>query len=187
MKSTTSQDHNSRLDALERSNRRQRFLIALLALALAVLVMSQTAPTLAQAQQGNSQILTVRELRVVDERGVERVRVAGKLPDPIIRGKRLPRQGAVSGILIYDADGDERGGYVTNQNGDAFLSLDAKDNQQTLFIANRDGGANMSVWSGPNRNNNYVSVQAVPNPLIEIAQNGRKRVIGFDPGPAPSK
>jgi hypothetical protein len=28
------------------------------------------------------------------------------------------------------------------------LTLDAKGRQQTLFIANRDGGANLSVWSG---------------------------------------
>lgn len=187
MISTASLSPDSRLAALERSNQRQKFLIALLALAVAALLISQTVPTLAQAQQGNSQILTVRELRILDDRGVERVRVAGTLPDPIIRGKRLPRQGTVSGVLIYDADGDERGGYVTNQNGDAFLSLDAKDNQQTLFIANKNGGANMSVWSGPNRDNNYVSVQAAPNPLIEIAQNGRKRIIAIDAGPASSK
>jgi len=44
------------------------------------------------------------------------------------------------------------------------LTLDAKDYHQTVFLANRDGGANLSVWSGPNKNDNYVSVQAVPNP-----------------------
>lgn len=120
------------------------------------------------------EILTVRGLVVVDEKGVERVRLGAPLPDPIVEGKRAPRQGVVSGILIFDADGDERGGYVTNTGGDAFLTLDAKKGQQTIFLANRDGGANLSVWSGSNRNDNYVSVRAVPTPLIEIVQGGKR-------------
>jgi hypothetical protein len=62
------------------------------------------------------------------------------------------------------------------QHGDAMLTLDAKGRQQTIFIANRDGGANLSVWSGNNRDDNYVSVQAVPNPLIDIKHGGRTRV-----------
>jgi hypothetical protein len=179
MKPITSIEIESRMDALERSNRRQKALVAFLGLGFAALLAVHVAvPTLAQTQSSTPQTVTLRELHVVDERGIERVRIAGTLPDPIVRGKVVPRQGTVSGILIFDSDGDERGGYVTNQNGDAFLSLDGKDYQQTLFVANRNGGANMSVWSGPNKNNNYVSVQAVPNPLIEIVQNGKRRVIG---------
>ena len=145
------------------------------------------ASYLSQDQQRRPDVLEVRELRVVDSGGVERVRIAGNLPDPIIQGKRVPRQGAIAGVLIFDADGDERGGYVTNQNGDAFLSLDAKAFQQTLFIANRNGGANMSVWNGPNRNDNYVSVQAVPKPLIEIRQDGKTRLFAIDEETQPGR
>ena len=111
---------------------------------------------------------------------------AESLPDPMVRGKRVPRQGAVSGLLIADADGDERGGYVTEAHGDAFLTLDAKQGQQTIFIANRDGGANLSVWSGTNRNDNYVSIRAVPTPLIEIVQGGKKVFTAGGPN-GPSK
>jgi hypothetical protein len=93
-----------------------------------------------------------------------------------VLGKRVPRQGVVSGLMLYDSDGDERGGYVTESHGDVFLSLDAKQSQQAVFVGNRDGGANLSVWSGGNRNDNYVSVQAVPKPLIEIKENGTTRV-----------
>ena len=127
--------------------------------------------------QTQNQRLTVRELTVVDDKGVPRVRLGAPLPDPMVLGKQVPRQGVVSGVMLYDADGDERGGYVTEAHGDVFLTLDAKQSQQAVFVANRDGGANLSVWSGRNRNDNYVSVQAVPTPLIEIMQNGRKRVL----------
>jgi hypothetical protein len=125
---------------------------------------------------GVSNVLTVRGLVIVDDKGVQRVRIGAPLPDPIVNGRSVPRQGVVAGILIYDAEGDERGGYVTEAHGDAMLTLDAKDRQQTIFIANRDGGANLSVWSGNNRNDNYVSVQAVPNPRIEIKQGTNLRV-----------
>jgi len=47
----------------------------------------------AQARSAGD-ILTVRGLIVVDEKGVERVRIGSPLPGPMINGKREPRQGA---------------------------------------------------------------------------------------------
>jgi hypothetical protein len=137
--------------------------------------LSRALPEAVAQTRRTDEILTVRGLVVVDERGVERVRLGAPLPDPITGGKRVPRKGVVSGILIFDADGDERGGYVTSDaSGDAFLTLDAKNVQQALFLANRDGGANLSVWSGSDSGANQVSVRAVPTPLIEIVQNGKR-------------
>jgi hypothetical protein len=60
------------------------------------------------------EVLTVKRLAVVDEKGTERVVIAAPLPDPIILGKRTKRDGPVSGILIFDPKGNERGGYVTS-------------------------------------------------------------------------
>jgi len=167
-----------RLTTLERTVRRTRHatIAALLVGALAGAAVAGLRVTPLSAQSAG-QFLTVRGVTVVDEKGVARVRLGAPLPDPTVMGKQVPRQGVVSGLMIYDADGDERGGYVTEAHGDAFLSLDAKQFQQAVFVANREGGANLSVWSGGNRNDNYVSVQAVPTPLIEIVQNGKKRVV----------
>ena len=165
-----------RISALERRCARQ-YVTTVITLLLGVVggwVLSASARDTSAQTRKTDDILTVRGLIVVDERGVERVRISAPLPDPIVQGKRVPRQGVVSGMLIFDADGDERGGYVTNTRGDAFLTLDAKQGQQTIFLANRDGGANLSVWSGSNRNDNYVSVRAVPTPLIEIVQGGKR-------------
>jgi hypothetical protein len=54
---------------------------------------------------------------------------------------RSKRSGAVSGLLISDADGSERGGYVTpGKSGEAFFSLDSEDEQQVLFLVNPKGG-----------------------------------------------
>ena len=171
-----------RLAELERRVARQQRL-AWMVLSLGVVVglsLSGVPHLVAQTPRASGEVLTVRGLVVVDDKGVERVRIGAPLPDPIVNGRRVQRQGVVSGVLIFDAEGDERGGYVTEAHGDAMLTLDAKGRQQTLFIANRDGGANLSVWSGNNRNDNYVSVQAVPNPLIEIKQGGRTRVFSVN-------
>jgi hypothetical protein len=170
-------DFAERISALERRRRQLPWMMAvflLLGTLIGALVSESIAGTFAQARR-TEEILTVRGLIVVDEKGVERVRIGSPLPDPMIGGKRFPRNGVVSGILIHDRDGDERGGYVTSDtNGDVFLSLDAKKGQQTIFVANRDGGANLALWSGGNRNDNYVSVRAVPTPLIEIVQGGKR-------------
>ena len=123
---------------------------------------------------GPDDVLIVRGLVVVDGNGRERVRLGAPLPDPVVNGKRLPRKAAVSGVLIFDADGDERGGYVTSdKEGNAFLTLDAKTGQQALFLANRDGGAHLTVWSGADRNSNYASIRAVPTPFVELVRGGK--------------
>ena len=178
----TREEHSQllkRVDALERIVRRSRrmmVLAVLIALVCQAALAAGLSTASAQAQPRDDRFLTLRGLTVVDDHGVPRVRLGAPLPDPTVLGKQVPRQGVVSGVMLYDSDGDERGGYVTEAHGDVFLKLDAKQYQQSVFIANRDGGANLSVWSGPNKNNNYVSVQAVPTPLIEIVQNGTKRV-----------
>jgi hypothetical protein len=176
MTSDLDPDLLTRISALERRCARQcaTTVITLLLGAVGGWMLSAWEPEASAQTRRTNDILTVRGLVVVDERGVERVRIGAPLPDPVVQGKRVPRQGEVSGILIFDADGDERGGYVTNSRGDAFLTLDAKEAQQTIFLANRDGGANLAVWSGRNRNDNYVSVRAVPTPLIEIVQGGKR-------------
>jgi len=104
-------------------------------------------PVHAQAQPDTDGILRVRGLIVEDQNGHERVRLGAPLPDPMIHGVRIKRKGVVSGILISDADGNERGGYVTaDKSGEAFLSLDSKDEQQVLFLANPKGGVNFDLF-----------------------------------------
>jgi hypothetical protein len=51
------------------------------------------------------EVLTVKRIAVVDENGTERVVIAAPLSDPIIQGKRVKRDGAASGILIFDPKG----------------------------------------------------------------------------------
>ena len=93
-------------------------------------------------------VLVLRALSIVDGRGVERVRIAAPLPDPIMLGKRFARGEEVSGILIFDSEGNERGGYVTDESRNAALTLD-EINRAAVHIATNDRGeAHVSLSNG---------------------------------------
>jgi hypothetical protein len=95
------------------------------------------------------QALRVREIVVVDDRGVERVRISGKMPDPVIRGKRVSRGDVASGVMLYDKTGQERGGYITFERGNEIaLTLDNTDVQSALFVAPPEGGSALRLWHG---------------------------------------
>jgi len=54
--------------------------------------------------------------------------------------------GAVSGLIISDADGNERGGYVTSDKFDETFLSDSEDEQQVLFLANPPEGVNLDIF-----------------------------------------
>jgi hypothetical protein len=98
-----------------------------------------------QAQQTTTPAsMRVSELVVVDSKGVERVRIGGDLPDAIIGGKRVPRGQQAAGVVLYDATGGERSGYVTFEpSGNVGLTLDSRKEQVVSFIAAPDDAASM--------------------------------------------
>lgn len=141
---------DSQLKSLRTQNRSLRILaISSLALALAGLAL-QLAPIARNVQvtAPKDGILRVRGLIVEDSTGVERVRLGAPLPDPMgPNGTRQKRQGPISGLIIADAKGIERGGYVTDdQHGEAFFSLDSQKGQEVLFLTNPDGGTNLDLF-----------------------------------------
>jgi hypothetical protein len=55
--------------------------------------------------------LTVRRLDLVDENGIIRMTLGSPAPQPIVDGIQYKRVFPVSGLVIYDKDGSERGGF----------------------------------------------------------------------------
>jgi hypothetical protein len=128
------------------------------------------------------QSLTIKRLAIVDDNGTERVVVAAPLPDPLILGKRVKRDGPVSGILIFDPKGNERGGYVTSDSGDlaAFITLDSERDQVFTAFANADSGA--TVWAA-NEKHDAIAFSTHGRAVWEIVQN--KKVTYKRPSNAP--
>ena len=117
------------------------------------------------------QKLRVRELSVVDDHGVERVLIAAPLPEPMVMGQRRKRGGIVSGIIIADGTGTERGGYVTADGyANAFLTLDAPGAQTVLLLAEPDGSTLFRIW---NRDRGSVTMGVSDNPFLNVKQNGK--------------
>jgi hypothetical protein len=92
--------------------------------------------------------LVLRTLSIVDERGVERLRLGAPLPDPIMLGRRFSRGEKVYGVLLYDSEGNERGGYVTDEERHAALTLD-EINRAAIHLGVGDRGeAHLSLSNG---------------------------------------
>jgi hypothetical protein len=120
----------------------------------------------------NPQKLRVRELAVVDERGTERVLIAAPLPEPMIAGKRGSRGGVLSGIIISDPTGTERGGYATADGGyaNAIFTLDGQGFQTVLLLAEPDGSTMFRIW---NQDKGSVTMGVEDNPFLNVKQNGK--------------
>ena len=142
-------------DSLKRLTIRNRRLTRALAvsgpgLALAIFALALFRPP-AGPQGSDGGILRVRGLVVVDGNGTERVRIQAPLPDPLILGKRFPRGGSVSGILLSDEEGNERSGYVTSDGyPNVFFTLDSLARQHVLFITEPQGDPTLRLWDGAN-------------------------------------
>jgi hypothetical protein len=119
----------------------------------------------------SQQTLSLRRLNIVDEHGVARVILASPAPKPMVFGKQLRRGGAVSGVILADATGTERGGYVTSD-GDypnAFLTLDGQGAQTVLLLAEPTGDTLFRIWKG---DNGSLTMGVGDNPFLNERQNG---------------
>lgn len=107
-----------------------------------------------------NKIIKVRGIVIVDSLGIERVIVGSHLPEPNFGtkngyGNRANSRGknGVSGVMLYDAEGQERGGYVTDDSyGNAFLTLDSKTQMQLLLLAEPQGAAAIMLNSADRKN-----------------------------------
>ncbi len=139
------------------------------ALILSVLIIVACGWTFRQQQ---SDVLRVRQIVIVDEKGTERVWIGAPVPDPIVQGQRQKRSGPVSGIILLDAKGNERGGYVTSDgSGEVFMSLDSEKAQETLFLANPGGGAHLSIFDGQGNLARIGVLNSQPTLLLRRAGN----------------
>ena len=149
--------------ALDRRISKLRNYVLILALLWAATTgawLMKTSPYVARAAQPEN--LTVKRLAVVDEKGTERVVISAPLPEPMINGKRGKRDSPVSGMLIYDPKGNERGGYVTSDGGDlaALLTLDSENDQ--VFTAYANAGSGATVWVANEKHQNVVMSDLPP-------------------------
>lgn len=160
-------------ERITRLERRNRWLAGGLA---AMTVWSLAGLGLAQAGQTSAPVgdLTVRSLTVVDAAGTARVKIAAPAPPPIVMGKVKPRDGAVSGIILYDAKGNERSGYVTSDSKDypnVLFTLDDEQRQRVLFIAEPAGATTLRLFKDKQ---NMAEMSLVDDrPQVRLVEHGK--------------
>ena len=162
-------DSQSNAPILEQRYKR----LMVLTVCLIALMLVQAAYTLwvTHRENTNGQIVRARGLIITDEKGTERIVIGAPLPDPIILGKRHKRDGPVSGLIIADATGTERGGYVTDdQAGNALLTLDGQGFQTVLLLAEPDGTTTFRLWD---RSHSSITMGAWDDgPFLNLKRKG---------------
>lgn len=68
--------------------------------------------------------IRVRQIIVVDEKGVERIYIGSPVPDPRIDGRPVKRIAPVTGITMNDENGNERNGWGIFPDGRQTFCLD---------------------------------------------------------------
>ncbi len=117
-------------------------------------------------------VVHLRGLAIVDANGKTRVRLEAPLPEPVIMGIQRKRDDSVSGVMIYDALGNERGGYVTdNSVGNAFLTLDSNIGQEVTLVAYPNGGAEFGI--NDDQKDKAVLSALKSGPLLRLVQSGK--------------
>ena len=163
-------DETLLLEKLNRMEQRQRIAYTaaiILVVAFSLLFLLQWRYIHAVAHPDT---LSLRRLNIVDQRGISRVILAAPVPQPIILGKQHNRGGDVSGVIIADATGTERGGYVTSDGeyANAFLTLDGQGKQTVLLLAEPQGPTLFRIWN-KDRGSLTMGVSDA-NPYLNVRQ-----------------
>ncbi|MCL9807100.1 hypothetical protein NAT51_16310 [Flavobacterium amniphilum] len=150
------------------------------AIVLSFLIFSFTSKDDLSTLNFEDKIIKVRGVVVVDSLGVERVIMGANLPEPNnIRGNRKgSRNGQqISGVMLYDSDGEERGGYVTDDEyGNAFLTLDSKTGMNFMALASPNGEGYVRL-NDDRGNNKIVFKASEEESTIEITNGTKKKTI----------
>jgi hypothetical protein len=138
------------------------------------------AETTAASRPKVTDVLTVRELNVVDGNGTTRVKIGAPLAHAVVDGRRNRSRGGrpedtISGMLLFDAEGVERSGYATVDHGysNVLLTLDDKHRQHAMFIAEPTGATTLRLFNADKNDRVDVAIDK-DGPSISMIRNGKQ-------------
>lgn len=142
----------TRLEACERANARLRkIVLAQFLVWPAATALLAAGVAIADRSPSPMASIKAREIVVVDGKGTVRARLGGDLPDGVMANGHVAKRGSkAAGLMLYDEQGIERGGYVTQDTGsNVMLTLDSKHRQAALFVAGPDQeqASALKLWS----------------------------------------
>lgn len=178
-------DLNHRVARLERKYRMALITAAITSvcgvLAIAGAVGSRAgAATNTQPDRKITDVLRVREINVVDGNGVTRVKIGAPLAHAVVDGHQNKSRGGrpedtISGILLFDAEGNERSGYATVDHGysNVMLTLDDQNKQHAMFIAEPTGATTLRLFNADTKDRVDVAISK-DGPSISMMKRGKE-------------
>ena len=160
------QDVATRLSALERQLRRTRALLSVavgLGMALPLVAWRSAAP----------EVLRVRGIIVVDDKGRERIHLGAPVPDPI-EGRRI---NAATGLVINDTLGVERFGLSLFPDGRVVMGFDAprgtgddRNRERVSIIADERGNGAIRLLDRQTRARAFLQLDDDNDVSLDLLQ-----------------
>jgi hypothetical protein len=100
-----------------------------------------------QLPEGALENLRVHRLTVVDEQGTARLMLGAPLPDPMMGEKVQKRRSPFTGLLLNDADGNERGGLGTLDDGTMMLCFNSNGRERVCVFTLPKGMTGLMVMT----------------------------------------
>jgi hypothetical protein len=121
-----------------------------------------------QQAESAGENLRVRRLTVVDDKGTARVVLGAPLPDPMMGGKLQKRRSPATGLLLDDADGNERGGLGTLDDGTMMLCFDSNGRERVCVFTLPKGMTGLMVNDDQGKTRSQVVVGPEGRPALEM-------------------
>lgn len=128
--------------------------------------------------------LKVERLALVDKNGVERVVLANDSVDVPILGKVYKRRSPATGIILYNAKGDETGGIAMLDDGTVSVTLDGYKgkniSERVSMYVFPDGRSGIVVKDTTNNTRVRLGVDKDLNSIFEVLDAKEKvKIKGF--------
>jgi hypothetical protein len=141
--------------------------IALLALALSLCANFKVSSV--RAEQAATS-LRVKNLDILDDAGVTRMRIAARLPDAMNGGKTHHRRSLAGGIQLNNDKGDEVGGLMMLADGTLTFCFDSPTAEADCMYVMPSG--ERGFWVGDDKGKDRVQL---------ILKQDKTRIEAFDP------
>lgn len=121
-----------------------------------------------------NEVLTVRQLNVVDEAGTKRLILGAPLPGPMMGGKPQSRRSAASGLSINDSNGNEVGGIGMLDDGTQVLCFDQNGRERACLYVLPTGRAGLMLQDPKGRQRIGVTVDADSTSALQFLDEQEK-------------
>ena len=125
------------------------------------------------------QVLSVKQLNVIDDKGVKRIILAAPTPDPIMGGKPQPRRSSFSGLLLNGSDGDEMGGFGLLSDGTESMCFDQGGRERACMYVLPNGRTGFLLQDAKGKQRFGTTVEAEGKPTLQFFDEQEKPILAI--------